>query len=155
MKRLKELGLDEQKLGGTGLSDEGRKLPGRQSRIDQCRHTPPSLWRLPTQRVEPSERKSLRQIPSSNASPSLILGAGRPQNARSWFIVAQHAGRRRRSIGREHHALCWVRPLFRMDEIEQLFLKTPSNAQGVLMRRARPGEFQTCCLVSTRHRSAD
>jgi len=30
----------------------------------------------PTQRVEPSARKSLRQIPSSSASPSLILGTG-------------------------------------------------------------------------------
>jgi hypothetical protein len=39
--------------------------------------TPPSLWQPPTQRVEPSEKKSLRQIPSSNASLSLILGPGR------------------------------------------------------------------------------
>jgi DNA-binding NarL/FixJ family response regulator len=38
---------------------------------------PRSLWQPPTQRVELSERKSSRQIPSSNASPSLILGAGR------------------------------------------------------------------------------
>jgi hypothetical protein len=39
--------------------------------------TPPSLWQPPTQRVEPSEKRSLRQIPFSNASLSLILGPGR------------------------------------------------------------------------------
>src|SRR5262249_38476164 len=38
--------------------------------------TPPSLWPLPTQRVGPSEKNSLRRIPSSNASRSLILGTG-------------------------------------------------------------------------------
>src|ERR1700758_2344974 len=60
--------------------------------------TPPSLWQPPTQRVEPSEKKSLRQIPSSNASPSLILGPGRTAKCVD-FMVARHAGRCDRWIG--------------------------------------------------------
>jgi hypothetical protein len=60
--------------------------------------TPPSLWQPPTQRVEPSEKKSLRQIPSSNASPSLILGPGRTAKCVD-FIVVRHAGRCDRWIG--------------------------------------------------------
>src|ERR1700756_2104038 len=58
----------------------------------------PSLWQPPTQRVEPSEKKSLRQIPSSNASPSLILGPGRTAKCVD-FMGARHAGRCDRWIG--------------------------------------------------------
>src|SRR5262249_10164729 len=54
--------------------------------------TPPSLGQPPTQRVEPSEKRSLRQIPFSNASPSLILGPGRTAKCVN-FIVARHACR--------------------------------------------------------------
>src|SRR5262249_40551948 len=57
--------------------------------------TPPSLWQPPTQRVEPSEKRSLRQIPFSNASLSLILGPGRTAKCVD-FIVARHACR------------CWI-----------------------------------------------
>jgi hypothetical protein len=43
-------------------------------------------------RVEPSEKRSLRQIPFSNVSPSLILGPGRTAKCVD-FIVARRACR--------------------------------------------------------------
>src|SRR6266567_5833300 len=47
--------------------------------------TLPLLWRARTQRVARSEKKSLRQILSSKASRSLILGIGR--TAKCAFLV--------------------------------------------------------------------
>jgi hypothetical protein len=47
--------------------------------------TLPLLWRARTQRVARSERKSSRQILSSKASRSLILGIGR--TAKCAFLV--------------------------------------------------------------------
>src|SRR5215831_21313274 len=54
--------------------------------------TPPLLWRARTQRVERSEKKSLKQILSSKASRSLILGIGPP--AKCAFLVYKCLGRR-------------------------------------------------------------
>ena len=58
----------------------------------RMRPMPPLLWRARTRPVERSEKKSSRQIPSSKASRSLILGIGR--TAKCAFLVYKCLARR-------------------------------------------------------------